>query len=301
MFLVVEAIERDDRLAVVATMNLSEVSEFGLVLCSMGKKYGHVTTETFTYMIWTFSILAVSASYFIKYNHSAYVVIHRFISKLRPRANGSLMAEEEDDDGHCRDIVLLGFGKIANALMVEVQERCPALLSRMHVIDASMKYKLKIEKKGVTFAYGDVGSEDVLQHAMPHGEDHIKLVLITQPDSQLGKHTNGKIMTVVRGLPCCREAKVICTAEHTPDIDRLYSQGANYVLKMVKLGAERLADMLEQYAHGMGNGEFNKDMRHDIDLNEVLRYHAQGDKTRERRVSEVLNEHAGQMPKKSLA
>lgn len=296
LFVVVELLERDDRLAVISTMNLSEVSEFGLVLCAMGKKYGHVENDTFTIMIWTFSILAVSASYYIKYNHSAYVVIHRGLSKMRSKKDVD-DSDAEEHDGHSRDIVLLGFGKIANALVGEVQERCPALLSRMHVIDASMKYKAKIEKKGVTFAYGDIGSEDVLVHCMPHGEQHIKLVLVTQPDSQLGRHTNSKLMNVIRGLASCAEAKVVCTAEHTADVHRLYSQGANYVLKMVKLSAERLADMLEQYAHGSGTGEFNKDMTHD-DLHDVLVHAAQGDKTRERRVSEVIKD--AQMTKKSM-
>jgi len=290
LFLVIESLSCDDCLATVATMNLSEVSEFGLVLCSLGRGYGHVGTDTVTIMIWTFSILAVSASYYIKYNHAAYVKIHRILGRFRKKSDGHDDADDDDDDGHCRDIVLMGFGRIASALISEIQERCPALLSRMHVIDSSMKFKSRIENKGVTFAYGDIGSEDVLQHAMPHGEEHIKLVLITQPDSQLGNHTNSKLMTIARGLPCCKEAKMICTAEHTADIDGLYTQGASYVLKMVKLSAERLADMLEQYAHGMGDGEFNKDLVHD--LHSVLDDHRTRDTVRERRVSDVINECA---------
>jgi hypothetical protein len=294
IFGVVQLLERDQKLAVMATMNLSEVSEFGLVLCSMGKGYGHVEGDTFTIMVWTFSILAVSASYFIKYNHSAYVRLHSVFSKCSKGSQEMLGDDEHDGhEHHNRDIVLLGFGRIANALLAEVEDRCPALLSRMHIIDSNMKYKDRIERKGATFHYADIGSQDVLEHAMPHGEQHIKLVLITQPDAQLGKHTNSKIMSIVRGLPPCREAKVICTAEHTSEVDRLYSQGANYVLKMVKLSAERLGDMLEKYATGIGSKEFEKNN----ELAELLQQQYQGDEARKRRVSEIAKDEQ-KMPKK---
>jgi len=310
LFVVVELLERDDRLAVVATMNLSQASEFGLVLCSLGKSYQHVDTDTFTIMIWTFAILAVSSSYYIKYNHAAYVLVHRCLTRIRSNSATKYMLDGDEPkvkDNNVRDIVLLGFSKIANALVVEVQERCPALLSRMHVIDASMKFKKRIEKKGVSFACGDIGSADVMRHAMPKVDgrrNFVKLILITNPDSQLGKHTNSKLLSLMRGMECCNEeTKVICTAEHTADVARLYSQGANYVLKMVKLSAERLADMLEQYAHGMGGAEFNKDhgAHHNVQkvLANVLGEEAKRDKARERRVSEVHTE--SMLPKKSHA
>lgn len=219
--------------------------------------------------------------------------IHSAILKCR----GIVDSGDEDgghsDHGHSRDIVLLGFSKIANALITEIQDRCPSLLPRLHVIGDSMKFAKRIEKKGVTFKYGDVGNVDVLQHCMPHGQDHVKLVIITQPDSQLGKHTNTKLMMVVKSLPCCKEAKMICTAEHTSDVERLYQQGAAYVLKMVKLSAERLCDMLESYAHGMGTNQFTGNQQ----LQTVLMDLADADKMRERRASEVDNANHGNSKK----
>merc|ERR1712194_615043 len=87
----------------------------------------------------------------------------------------------------------------------------------------------------------------------------------------------------------CRKAMVICTADHNADIDALYSRGASYVLKMVKLSAERLADMLEEYAHGMGSGEFSKEAHHVHEhVKDVFHQMQQIDKKGERKGSELM-------------
>merc|ERR1719478_2112121 len=60
------------RLACVATINLSQISEFALVICSLGQKYGHVEEDTLAILIYTFAFLGILSTYFIGYNYQIY-------------------------------------------------------------------------------------------------------------------------------------------------------------------------------------------------------------------------------------
>merc|ERR1712154_374251 len=77
IFSMVSLLGGGKRLATVSTINLSQISEFALVICSLGMPLGHVDKETLTILIWTFSMLAVLSSYLIGYNYQIYGALSR--------------------------------------------------------------------------------------------------------------------------------------------------------------------------------------------------------------------------------
>jgi Kef-type K+ transport system membrane component KefB len=249
------------RLAILATVNLSEVSEFGLVLCSIGIKPDlqtgepHINQDTLTIYIWTFAILAVAASYFIGYNHTILHGIHRMARRLpcsrckQAGTNGA--GADHEDDHEERDIIILGFHKIAAALVAEFEHRAPQILRRLHVIDHKLSLAEPLKNKGVTFNYGDITSADVLEHAH-HG--HADLVLLTMPDYAITGITNLRLLQVARQVwPACH---IIVIADDPATTKELYKKGADYVVATKKLSAERISDMLaEHYSDGLAGGE----------------------------------------------
>merc|ERR1712048_494942 len=72
IFTVVSVLGGGSRLATVATINLSQISEFALAICSLGISFGHVEGDTLTILIWTFAFLAILSSYLIGYNYHLY-------------------------------------------------------------------------------------------------------------------------------------------------------------------------------------------------------------------------------------
>jgi Kef-type K+ transport system membrane component KefB len=257
------------RLSILATVNLSESSEFGIVLCTIGiqpdKSTGkpHIGQDTFTIIIWTFAILAIAASYFIGYNHTIHhFLIHKVARRLpceRCKHAGMDAEGHDDDDGHEeRDIIILGFHKIAAAMIAEFEHRCPMILWRLHVIDTNENLRDQLAKKNVTFSYGDITHADVLEHAH-HGE--ADLVLLTVPESSLQAGvTNLRLLEVARQVwPKCH---IIVIADSPKMIKELYNKGANYVVATKKLSAERIADMLtDHYSDGLAGGE----LRHHLE------------------------------------
>merc|ERR1719401_2482149 len=83
IFLLVVLLGGGTKLGAMATINLSQISEFALVICSLGMGFGHIDKDTMTIIIWTFAMLAILASYLIGYNTQIYNILVRQANKLR--------------------------------------------------------------------------------------------------------------------------------------------------------------------------------------------------------------------------
>merc|ERR1719253_1839757 len=74
--------------------------------------------------------------------------------------------EEGEDDGasHAdRDIVLLGFHKVAVMLIAHLQHNNPQLLEKLHVIDFNHEWLTELRQRGVTCSFGDISNPEVLR------------------------------------------------------------------------------------------------------------------------------------------
>lgn len=92
IFVIARIMGADAQLASLATLNLSQISEFALVICSLGSTYGHIGNETLTIIIWTFAILAISATFIIQSNAK----IYRFLAARIRRLMGKKAPVEDE-------------------------------------------------------------------------------------------------------------------------------------------------------------------------------------------------------------
>jgi len=242
IFTLVKLFGGETRLAAVSTINLSEVSEFALVICSLGIKYDHIAEDTLTIMIWVFAILAILSANVLPHNYKIYAFLVGVIERCR--GHGSIKAgfQHEVDNHESPSIVFLGFHKIAAMLIQNIQKDSPEMLHKLHVVDFNEKTLSKLRSKGISTAYGDISSPDVLEHAV-HGQ--ARLVIISVPDNLLRGTSNMKMLKVA--LQVWPECKVIVNADNPVDTEKLYKAGADYVLRMSNLVADKLASLLKDY------------------------------------------------------
>jgi len=257
IFMIVVAVGGGGRLGALASINLSQLSEFALVICSLGMKAGHIDEQTLTIIIWAFAILCAGSCPMINFNHK----IYRFVNEQAKRlmANNIAALSNPDpgfDDGDDRDIVLLGFHRIAFMLINEFRNRNPSVLQRLHVIDFNKSIMPLLRKQGIKCTFGDYCSRSVLEeahggHPDTNGEHifggaHIyappKIVLSSIPDSLLQGTTNEAITKTAKDL--WPTATLIATAENPQQARTLYDNGADYALRSAKLCAERLHELL---------------------------------------------------------
>lgn len=243
LYAVIRVFGGSERLAVVSTINLSQTSEFGLVICTLGVKYSHIEGTTLTLVIWTFSLLAILSANVTKYNYTIYGMLaagfRRLLGRKKNEPNPDEVTNDSDDFHTERDIIFLGFHQIAAMLLANLEHTAPQFLRHVHVIDVHQHIMGEIRKKGVTCSYGDITCADVLQHSY-HGE--ARLVIISIPDAFLHGTSNMELLRLSKKV--WPNAHVICTAESHFNAHELYGAGADYVLRMAKLCAERLKDVI---------------------------------------------------------
>lgn len=212
------------RTAILPALNLSQISEFSLVIAALGVTAGHIGQETLTLLIWVFALLAVGSTYLVTYSHPLQSALSRGLQRAGLK---DLSAAREDREGdEERPVVMLGFYRIANAFLEEICRDHQYLLEKIRVVDLNPEMKRRVEALGVHYVYGDIGHQDTLHHAGLH-DAH--LVLCTIPDSILQGTTNARLLTVLRGL--CPDARVVLTAESPEQAEELYAAGADYVIQ----------------------------------------------------------------------
>ncbi len=225
------------RSAFITSLNLSQISEFSLVIAALGVTYHHIGAPTVAVIIYAMAITAVISSYAIRYNHRLFV----FLDALLHRAGLGTRLHQRDDGATCdhHPIALLGFHRGARALIEELSANHPQLLGRILVIDFNLEVLKELKGMGVAATFGDISSLDTLKHAHL---DRAEVILSTIPDMLLkGTDNLGLVRTCRAFAP---QATIIATADVPAMAERLREAGANTVLLPYSLVGEHLAGLL---------------------------------------------------------
>jgi Kef-type K+ transport system membrane component KefB len=228
------------RTAFVTSLNLSQISEFSLVIASLGVVYKHIPQSTVAVIIYAMAITAVMSSYAIRFSHPLYVAWDKLLVKLGRAADEEPVAENADGaagegDARC-PVVILGVHRSARSLIGMLESRDTELLRKLRVIDFNTETLAELGKKGVFGTFGDLGSMDTLEHA--HLE-HARLILCTIPDMLLKGTDNEALVKSCRSV--APEAKIVATADDAAHEQRLKDAGADFVIAPHTLIAEELA------------------------------------------------------------
>jgi len=213
-----------NRISIVPALNLSEISEFSLVICTIGLTLGHIGERLLSIVVFTLVITCVISTYAIMYNHQIFSRLNPLLKKLGLRDVGDKGEEERADHYPEKDIVFLGFSRYASSLLEELLRSEPTLGARIRVIDFNPQVKHELDRRGVSNVYGDVGHLDTLEHAKVSGA---KVVLSTIPDGILKGTTNLRLLRQMRRL--APEASVFATADYFDLVRQLYEEGAAFV------------------------------------------------------------------------
>jgi Kef-type K+ transport system membrane component KefB len=230
-----------NRVSVVTALNLIPLSEFSLVLISLGIEAGHVDRASLPPIVYAFFFLAVIGSYAIGGSDRLFLKIEPRLRQLglrdRPQEAPSIPTPGEEPD-----IYILGFSWAASSLLHEVTSRHPGLATRFVVIDFNPEVHHKLVRRGMRAIWGDVSQRDTLEHA---GLRKAHLILCTLPNSVLRGITNVRLVRLVRSLN--PEACVVAHAEVLGDVARLKEAGATYVNVSRLHDADELISVLEAF------------------------------------------------------
>lgn len=215
------------RTSIVPAINLAQVSEFSIVIASLGVTLGQINQDVLTIVIVTFAVTSVVSTYMINFSHPIQRVLTSIFKAVGLK---DLDAEGEGDEKEeHKPVIFLGFFRDTSSILYEFEHEGTAqeaqeFVEKILVIDYNPHVMHELRKKGIKVVYGDIAHSDTLRHA---GVEHAELVVSSITDDVLRGTSNLRLMKTVHNH--APNAKVVLTTEHIPQALHFYEEGADFV------------------------------------------------------------------------
>ncbi|HXC80046.1 MAG TPA: cation:proton antiporter [Candidatus Acidoferrum sp.] len=240
------ALRLGHRASLIPAINLAQVSEFSIVIASLGLTQAHpqITTDVVTVVIITFALTAVVSTYMINASHAVQKVLSRALKILRVKDLDSATDAEPKPEGRQETVVFLGFFRDASSILHEFEHAGDAadteFLRKILVIDFNPSVMRELRKRKISCIYGDIAHADTLRHA---GIQDAELVVSSITDDILRGTNNLRMLKNAKAA--CPKARVMLTTEHIPQALTFYAAGADLVYLPRLHSAPQIAAMLK--------------------------------------------------------
>lgn len=264
IFPVLYALNNGLRVGLLTSINLSQISEFSLVIATLGVVAGHITYDIFSLIIFIFVFTSILSTYTIKYNDHIQKALAVFLKIIGLR---DIYADkEEEKECLSKDIALLGFHRTASSLISEIittdegKDPIVRLKDKLVVIDFNPEIYKALHSMGIKVIYGDISNRDTLHHAGIHD---VKIVISTIPDTILVGTDN---LTIIRHIKeICPNAKTIVTAQSAESALTMYEAGADYVFVPQILAARDIMRVMDMFLRN-DQGEITSVIKNEIEM-----------------------------------
>lgn len=231
------------RASLLPAINLSQVSEFSLVILALGLQLQHVAKESVGIVAYAFVFLGVVSTYAMTKSDGLMTIASRWLKRFG-LADLDQSLEVASPPGPPPKIFLLGFFWTASSLLEEITRTDPALLNEVAVIDFNPQVNEGLRARGVRIIYGDISQKDTLLHA---GVAQAEIIVCTLPNTVLKGTNNLRLLQLMRKVN--PTAQIIVHAELFADVPRLYAAGASYVFVPRLIEASNLCALLQAARH----------------------------------------------------
>ncbi len=207
---------------------LAQVSEFSLIIATLGQSLGHITKETFTLVILISVFTITLTSYFINYDKELYRLFSNFLIPFERYSSKELRKLPKEISAHT---ILMGAHRMGLNIIKTLKQKNENFI----VVDFNPEVIRKLIKMNVNCIYGDISNIDVLMHL---NLKKAKMVISTVPNTM----DNMFLIEMIR-----KEHKnciVIVRSSSAFEALNLYKKGADFVVLPELLAGQKISDYL---------------------------------------------------------
>ncbi|MFC1696983.1 cation:proton antiporter [Nanoarchaeota archaeon] len=213
-------------------ISLSQISEFSIIIVTIGYGLGHVSSTLFAITVLLAMITIISTTYFVKYYDNMYRRLSKFLAIFGRRGSSTELEYIPDKLDH--DVILIGYDRIGYSIYKTFEKMGKSFL----VVDFNPDIVRKLAKKKVPCIYGDISDLEILHRL---NLKKAELIVSTAPDLV----ENKLLIKLTREVN--KKARIFVTANQLEDAMELYKYGADYVILPHFLGGERVATIIEDF------------------------------------------------------
>jgi len=194
----------------------AQISEFSLILASLGLKLGHLNEKSVS-LITAVGIITITLStYLIIYGEDIFRKFSKYLSVFERRAKKE---EFNGDFGFSKPVVLIGGHRVGWNIANHLNK------DDLLMVDFDPDVVAKLKKRGYNALFGDIADSDIIERA---GLGSARLIICTTPELKDNLAFLDEIERVSKQSG--NKPKIILRAEDEKDAKILYKKGADYVL-----------------------------------------------------------------------
>jgi len=213
-------------------LNLSQVSEFSLIILLVALKAGLVSEQGLTVIALSSVVSFIASSLIISQSNKIYKYISPFISFFESKKHHVLESEKQ---GQLLDhIVIIGAHRVGGDIVKFFKREKQPLV----VLDHNPHQVEVLLSQGISVIYGDMGDPEVLDIL---NLEEAKIIISTAPDLEGNKTLLEDLKVRHIGV------SVIMRAETIKDARSLYKGGADYVIIPDLLAGDYLLEILKEH------------------------------------------------------
>lgn len=220
-----------NRTSFLASMTTAQISEFSLILMTVGHGLGHVTSQMVSLVAAVGIVTITFSSYLILYGSRIWRFFEKPLAKIIPQPQHEPYIDNRQTlSGH---IILVGAEQMGWDILEFLKKRVDKKL--IVVVDFNPQISQSLKAAGFNAVFGDVSDPEVLEE-LEIGR--AKLIIVTDPDIndtyQLVKFARGKNF----------KGPVIAASYWAHDAVKLYEHGVDLVVVPEEIGGHHVAEIL---------------------------------------------------------
>lgn len=227
------------RVSFKAAINLSQISEFSIILVLLAVSEKIVPAELASIITLVAIITIATSTYLMQYDER----IYPYFDRIRLRLFEKEVTHKEQRSPDTYQFVLFGYHHGGHEFIRTFKE----MRKKFLVIDYDPEVIDILERQKIDFLYGDATDLELLHEA---GLDKSKLIVSTINEQSINLFLVKQIEKINP------KAAVICHADNIREATELYDAGASYVMIPHHIGSERMSAFIKK--SGVDKEEFKK-------------------------------------------
>jgi Kef-type K+ transport system membrane component KefB len=205
---------------------VAQISEFSLILLTLGMSYGHVTQEALSLVTLVGIITIFGSTYLVMYSDVIYDWLEPYLGIFEKKN-----AHEKQIRRKRYSVLLFGGNRIGHDFIESFKESGKSFL----VIDHNPELIKKLESQGVDAMFGDASNLDFLESI---DKSKVHLVISTIPDA----HVNTLIERTIHSIH--PKAMIMVVSHKIDEALEHYEKGIDYVILPHFLGGHYGAQLV---------------------------------------------------------
>ena len=214
-----------------AGLTVAQISEFSLIVVSLGVTVGHISQEILALVTAIGLITFAGSTYMIIYSSQLYSRLSRYLGVFEQK--GKKVDEQKCRSDTCHEIILFGYNRIG----FDILESLKKIKKKFLIIDYDPEIFSKLKRGRYDCIYGDANDSELLDEI-----DFCKAKMIISTIPLID--TNLLIINKARALN--QDAVIAVVSHEINEAERLYQEGATYVIMPHFLGGKHFSTMIEK-------------------------------------------------------